>query len=236
MRWDEFSPEELEQLRLFDAEIDDDPCWDPVEVELARKRDQRFADEKLEPRQLAKRLHDRDYYQRNKDKRNAANAEYRKSHAEEMRQYGRDYYAKNRADMLERRQAYAKANHDAIAVYQKLYYADHAEKMREYRKDYYQSHREESLARSKEWHNNNREKAREYNRNWWNSRKDIRNAQRREQSNASRRMIWLTHNGKTQTITQWANELGIKRKTLASRIERGWDIERALTQQKGGTA
>lgn len=224
-----FTEEELADLRRFDAEVESQSAWDPLEVELARKRDQRFADEKLEPRQLAKRLHDRDYYQRHRAEMNAKNAEYRKSHAEEMRQYGRDYYAKNRADMLERRQAYAKANRDAIAVYQKLYHAEHAEKMREYRKDYYQSHREESLARSKEWHNNNREKAREYNRNWWNSRKDIRNAQRREQSNASRRMIWLTHNGKTQTITQWANELGIKRGTLKSRIERGWSIERALT-------
>lgn len=224
-----FTEEELAVLRRFDAEVESQSAWDPLEVELARKRDQRFADEKLEPRQLAKRLHDRDYYQRHRAEMNAKNAEYRKSHAEEMRQYGRDYYAKNRADMLERRQAYSKANRDAIAVYQKLYHAEHAEKMREYRKEYYQSHREESLARSKEWHNNNREKARKYNRNWWNSRKDIRNAQRREQSNASRRMIWLTHNGKTQTITQWANELGIKRETLASRIERGWDIERALT-------
>lgn len=32
MRCYEFSPEELEALRLYDAEIDDEPCWDPAEV------------------------------------------------------------------------------------------------------------------------------------------------------------------------------------------------------------
>lgn len=180
MRWDEFSPEELEQLRLYDAEIDDDPCWDPVEVELARKRDQRFADEKLEPRQLAKRLHDRDYYQRNKDKRNAANAEYRKSHAEEMRQYGRDYYAKHRAEMLERRQAYAKVNEDHIREYQRQYYLDHKDKHNAYSRQYTQNHREENAARSKAWREANPERSRELKRQWWERHKDERNAKRRK--------------------------------------------------------
>lgn len=39
----------------------------------------------------------------------------------------------------------------------------------------------------------------------------------------------ITFNGKTQTLTQWAEEVGINKSTLSKRIHRGWEIERALT-------
>ena len=39
----------------------------------------------------------------------------------------------------------------------------------------------------------------------------------------------ITYNGKTQTLTEWADERGIKRNTLDARINRShWDIGRAL--------
>lgn len=41
-------------------------------------------------------------------------------------------------------------------------------------------------------------------------------------------------NGKTQTISQWTDELGIKRKTLQARIkDYHWSIEKALTTPIG---
>lgn len=41
---------------------------------------------------------------------------------------------------------------------------------------------------------------------------------------------FLTYNGKTQTMTQWARELGMNRKTLSYRIDKcGWSIEKAMT-------
>lgn len=40
----------------------------------------------------------------------------------------------------------------------------------------------------------------------------------------------ITHNGKTQTITEWAKELGINRSTLFARIRNGWSPERALAK------
>lgn len=40
----------------------------------------------------------------------------------------------------------------------------------------------------------------------------------------------ITHNGKTQLLIEWAEETGIDRKTITSRIDRhGWSIERSLT-------
>ena len=49
------------------------------------------------------------------------------------------------------------------------------------------------------------------------------------QGNNKRTNHFLTYNGKTQTIAQWANEMGIKQGTLLSRINRlNWSVERAL--------
>lgn len=47
----------------------------------------------------------------------------------------------------------------------------------------------------------------------------------------SNRMI--THNGKTQCLRDWANELGINERTLASRLKKEGDAERALTTPIG---
>lgn len=50
-----------------------------------------------------------------------------------------------------------------------------------------------------------------------------------EQQNNTRKNVFLTFNGKTQTISQWAREIVIKRNTLSYRLKRGWSVERALT-------
>lgn len=39
----------------------------------------------------------------------------------------------------------------------------------------------------------------------------------------------LTYNGKTQTITEWALEVGMSKITLRWRVKQGWPLERALT-------
>ena len=40
----------------------------------------------------------------------------------------------------------------------------------------------------------------------------------------------ISHNGKTQSVTHWANELGIDRETIYNRLKRGWSVVRALTK------
>lgn len=45
----------------------------------------------------------------------------------------------------------------------------------------------------------------------------------------------LTFNGKTQSITAWAQEVGLQRPALYDRINRhGWSVEEALTIPAGG--
>ena len=52
----------------------------------------------------------------------------------------------------------------------------------------------------------------------------------KEQSNNKTNNHFLTYMGKTQTMSQWAEELGINSSTLESRINQyHWDVEKALT-------
>lgn len=50
----------------------------------------------------------------------------------------------------------------------------------------------------------------------------------KEQQNNRTNNIRLTYNGKTQTISQWADELCINRKTISTRYYRGWSMKECL--------
>lgn len=49
------------------------------------------------------------------------------------------------------------------------------------------------------------------------------------QANNTRTNRFLTYNGKTQTVAEWARELNISPKTLENRVTQGWGDEKALT-------
>lgn len=51
-----------------------------------------------------------------------------------------------------------------------------------------------------------------------------------DQCHNKRQSRMYEFNGKVQDIAQWANEYGLKYATLAGRLDRGWDIETALTK------
>ena len=51
-----------------------------------------------------------------------------------------------------------------------------------------------------------------------------------QQSLNTSKNVKITYDGKTQTLKEWANELGIKNTTLHNRIHYyGWSIEKAFT-------
>ena len=51
-----------------------------------------------------------------------------------------------------------------------------------------------------------------------------------DQANNKRSNHMITYNGKTQSVKKWADEVGVNYGTLKSRINRGWAIEKALTE------
>ena len=53
----------------------------------------------------------------------------------------------------------------------------------------------------------------------------------KEQASNRRSNILVTHNGKTQTMKKWANEVGTPYKVVWARMQKlGWSAERALTE------
>jgi predicted transcriptional regulator len=42
----------------------------------------------------------------------------------------------------------------------------------------------------------------------------------------------VTHNGKSQSVKEWAVEIGIDYQTLMYRIKRGWPMQRAMSPSK----
>lgn len=54
----------------------------------------------------------------------------------------------------------------------------------------------------------------------------------KQQCNNRRTNIYLTYEGKTQTIAQWAEELGVKDSTMHCRYYRGWPTKDILFGRK----
>jgi hypothetical protein len=62
-----------------------------------------------------------------------------------------------------------------------------------------------------------------------NRKANCRWATRKEQSENRDAVRWLTHDGRTQTATQWAMELGWYVAMITRRLDRGWSDEQTLT-------
>lgn len=64
------------------------------------------------------------------------------------------------------------------------------------------------------------------------SKENCRWATRREQYRNTSKLKMLTFNGKTQCLTDWANELGINVDALGTRLLKGWTVEKSMTYGK----
>ena len=60
------------------------------------------------------------------------------------------------------------------------------------------------------------------------SPENCRWATKAEQTRNRRSVIWITYNGKTQCMEDWAKELGISRGTISSRLKAGRTFSEAL--------
>lgn len=64
------------------------------------------------------------------------------------------------------------------------------------------------------------------------SPENCRWASKREQSNNTRNTVLITYNGKTQGISEWADELSIHVNTLRYRTRSGWPMEKIFQAPK----
>lgn len=55
-------------------------------------------------------------------------------------------------------------------------------------------------------------------------------ATHKEQSNNKQYHRWLTYEGETHNLTEWANIVGMDPRTLNARIRSGWSVAKALTE------
>jgi hypothetical protein len=62
------------------------------------------------------------------------------------------------------------------------------------------------------------------------SPENCRWATRKEQMNNTRKTRRLTFRGRTQTVSQWCEELGVSKATVFRRLADGWTTERAMTE------
>lgn len=61
------------------------------------------------------------------------------------------------------------------------------------------------------------------------SKENCRWASAKEQARNRKSSVLIEFNGKTQCITEWAEEIGIAVGTLYQRLHKGWSVEKALT-------
>lgn len=59
---------------------------------------------------------------------------------------------------------------------------------------------------------------------------NVRWATQKQQSRNFRHNRVLTFEGQTKCLVEWAEEIGVNRRTLQVRLSRGWSVERALTK------
>lgn len=59
---------------------------------------------------------------------------------------------------------------------------------------------------------------------------NVRWASHQEQAENRRTSRYLTHAGKTLTLSQWAKLAGMNKQTFSARLARGWTVERILTE------
>ena len=116
-----FTPEEIEEMRLADEEIERDFRWTNDELAASRRRDADIFLSRKSKRDRSIAEKRRAYYEANKDSIAEKQRAYREANKDSIAEYQRAYYEANKDSIAERRRAYREANKDSIAEYQRAY-------------------------------------------------------------------------------------------------------------------
>ena len=94
-----FSPEELEELRRFDEELDKEYVQTQEEIVQSRKRDRAAAVANMEPEKRKIAEYQAAYYEANKDKIAEYKAAYREANKDKIAEYQAAYREKHREEL-----------------------------------------------------------------------------------------------------------------------------------------
>lgn len=158
-----FTPEELEELKRIDAEIDADDSLTDQEIVDSWHREH---DRESRTSQKA-REYSRMYYQKNRDRL----LEKSRLRYDQNREYQKMYREQNREVINARQRIYAREHAEQQRQYSKQYYETHREEYNVRSRAYYQKHKEKLQSYSKEYYHNNKEKYREYRKKYYQRRK-----------------------------------------------------------------
>ena len=100
-----FTPEELAEMAVFDAEIEDEPLTNE-EIRESRERDRAALDDRKDKRQKKIAENQRAYYEANREK---------------IAENQRAYREANREKIAENQRAYREANREKINAYMREY-------------------------------------------------------------------------------------------------------------------
>ena len=147
-----FTPEELEELRRFDEQIDAEFFLTQDEIVQSRQRD-RDAEKELISTRAA---YCRAYYKANREK---------------ILEKHRTYYQANRDRIILRSKVYNEANREAICQRQRTYHKANREKINARKRAYREAHRDEINAKQRAARQADPEKVRAYHRAYYAKRK-----------------------------------------------------------------
>ena len=151
-----FTPEELEELRRADAEIDAEDT--PLEDELDAKLDIASAAQargKTVEQIAAKRAYNKSHYQETKEYHKEYNRKYYAEHKEQQRANRHQYYLDHKPEYRERARKYTKAHPERISEKNRKYAEkvksdpEKLEAMRQSKREYYQKHKAELSQKAK---------------------------------------------------------------------------------------
>ena len=132
-----FTPEEIEEMRLADEEIERDFRWTNDELAASRRRDADIFLSRKSKRDRSIAEKRRAYYEANKDSIAEKQRAYREANKDSIAEKQRAYREANKDSIAERQRAYREANKDSIAEKRRAYYEANkdsiAEKQRAYR-------------------------------------------------------------------------------------------------------
>ena len=110
-----FTPEEIEEMRRADEEIERDFRWTNDELAASRSRDAEVAFLRKDTRGRSIAEKQRAYREANKDSIAEYQRAYREANKDSIAEKQRAYYEANKDSIAEKQRAYHEANKDSIA-------------------------------------------------------------------------------------------------------------------------